>query len=259
VERRRRARLRAARRRRPAGLVAALGLGGDEPGEVAGDVAPAALVRELAYTLGLLPRPSGSSPADDARTPAAESAQRQALAQLLAARKLKGTALAHRPRIAVVDGLRGTLLALTDAAEIRSGAEVRPPPETPGYRPSAELDRFVRLRDRRCRFPGCRARARCGDLDHTDPYPHGPTAHDNLCCLCEHHHRLSHQAPGWMLRATDDGGLSWRMPNGEWVTTYPPRFGADDDLRPPGPASEGTDPPERAPEAVRPDEDPPPF
>jgi hypothetical protein len=32
-------------------------LGGDEPGEVDGDVVPAALVRELAHTLGLLPRP----------------------------------------------------------------------------------------------------------------------------------------------------------------------------------------------------------
>ena len=37
------------------------------------------------------------------------------------------------------------------------------------------------------------------------PHPHGPTAHDNLACLCEHHHRLSHQAPGWRLHRDADG------------------------------------------------------
>jgi hypothetical protein len=89
------------------------------------------------------------------------------------------------------------------------------------------LDRFVRLGDRRCRFPGCRARPRKCDLDHTCPWPWGQTSHDNLCCLCEHHHRLSHQAPGWRLRAEDDGGLTWRTPGGDTITTHPPAFGTD--------------------------------
>jgi hypothetical protein len=211
-------------------------LGGDEPGEVDGDVVPAAVVRELAYTLGLLPRPA-TSRADAANGGIAdgddEPAAHEGLAQLLGVRRIGATALAARPHIAIVDELNGALLALTDAAGLRSGQGLGPPPESPGYRPLTELDRFVRLRDRRCRFPGCRARPRKCDLDHTCPWPWGPTSHDNLCCLCEHHHRLSHQAPGWQLWAEDDGGLTWRLPGGDTITTYPPAFGTDAHL-PPG-------------------------
>ncbi|RBY75068.1 hypothetical protein DQ238_20300, partial [Geodermatophilus sp. TF02-6] len=96
----------------------------------------------------------------------------------------------------------------------------------------AELDRFVRLRDKRCRFPGCRARARTCDLDHRRRWPEGPTSHDNLCALCEHHHRLKHQAPGWRFDAADDGGLAVTLPNGQVLVSHPPRFGTDLDLPP---------------------------
>ena len=261
------------------------GPGADEPGEVDGDLVPAPLVRELAATFGLMPRPTPPDPApgteelaasvdwsQTAPTPgsaelegriaelqademaaAAELAaaidaenrlagtaatagirarRQEALERLLAARRLTGTALAHRPHIAVVDQLSGTLLALTDAVELRQAATVGrglgPPPATDAYEPTDPLARFVKLRDRRCRFPGCRARARCADLDHQTPHPHGPTAHDNLACLCEHHHRLSHQAPGWRLRRDEHGGLVWTLPGGHTVTTYPPAVGTDD-------------------------------
>jgi hypothetical protein len=147
---------------------------------------------------------------------------------------VRGTALVGRPEIALVDELRGQLLALTDAAGLRAGRALGPPPETPGSRPSVPLDRFVRLRDRRCRFPGCRALPRRCDLDHTVPWPAGPTSAENLCCLCRHHHRLSHQAPGWRLRAAADGGLEWTTPTGQVLVTHPPRAGADDDLPPLG-------------------------
>jgi hypothetical protein len=243
------------------------GPGADRPGEVDGDLVPAPVVRELAHTFGLMPRPAAApTTADDApsvdwtetgpvpgnaeteaRIAGCEAAERaaaadlaaaaraerqEALQRLLAARRLTGTALAHRPRIALVDQLSGTLLALTDAVELRqaatTGTGLGPPPASDAYRPTDPLTRFVRLRDRRCRFPGCRARARCADLDHQTPHPHGPTAHDNLACLCEHHHRLSHQAPGWQLRRDDRGGLVWTLPGGATVTTYPPALGTDD-------------------------------
>ena len=291
------------------------GEGADEPGEVDGDLVPAALVREVAYTLGLLPRPEpaadttatatprpiaaspatprtarrptapldrgGAGPIEEesagesgtavpgdcgrevrnaalraAELAAAEdlraaygatdrhpehqvgggSATRAALTRLLDTRRLIDTALAERPRIAVVDQLSGTLLALTDSTQLRaaaaSGHGLGPPPGTDAYQPTDPLYRFVRLRDRRCRFPGCRTRARCCDLDHQVPHPHGPTAHDNLACLCEHHHRLSHQAPGWRLHRDADGSLVWTLPGGRSITTRPPAFGTDDGSTP---------------------------
>ncbi len=187
--------------------------GGDEPGEVDGDPVSALQVREMAYALGLLPRPI------TAHGPTAVSPGEQAAADLgalLGIRTTKGAALAAPPNIAVVDEISGELRALTDAFEVRriaacrrracrsgrrpcthppSGPGLGPPRATHRYRPSAPLDQFVRARDRRCRFPGCRARPMRCDLDHVVPWAAGPTSASNLCCLCRHHHRLSHQAP----------------------------------------------------------------
>jgi uncharacterized protein DUF222 len=261
-------------------------LGDDEPGEVNGDLVPAAMVRELAYVLGLLPRPAASGRSQGAQpnesslpdrgaTPGAHDGAdcgaasgstaddpagtdaTAALADLLATWNLTGTALAHRPRIALADELSGSLLALTDAAGLRSGRGLGPPPESPGYAPRTELDRFVRLRDRRCRFPGCRARPMSCDLHHTSRWPWGATSADNLCCLCRHHHRLTHQAPGWRLRGLPDGGLEWRTPTGQVLVTYPPRVGADDDLPGPGRATPTIDRPPGG--ADGPADDPPPL
>ena len=208
----------------------------DEPGEVNGDLVPAETVRRLAESLGLLP-PDDSSPGAPGTS---------APADLLSARTVAGTALAHRPHVALADELTGQLLALTDAAGLRAGRALGPPPATGAYSPTAALQRFVGLRDRRCLFPGCRKRPALCDLHHEVVWPIGPTAHDNLCCLCRHHHRLVHQAPGWSLRGLADGGLEWTTPTGQVLVTHPPRFGADDDLPPPD-------------EPAVPDEDPPPF
>jgi hypothetical protein len=75
---------------------------------------------------------------------------------------------------------------------IRSGAkvkEVRRPGDAPepGYRPSAALEDFVRVRDLTCRFPGCDEPAEFCDIDHTIPYPTGLTHPSNLKCLCRKH------------------------------------------------------------------------
>lgn len=59
-----------------------------------------------------------------------------------------------------------------------------PPVAEPGYRPSAALAEFVRCRDLTCRFPGCDAPAARCQIDHTIPYPLGPTHPSNLKLLC---------------------------------------------------------------------------
>jgi hypothetical protein len=97
-----------------------------------------------------------------------------------------------------------------------------PPPSTKTYRPSAPLDRWVRSRDRTCRFPGCTQPACRADIDHVKSYATGgSTSAANLLALCRHHHRLKHHA-GWALEATPDAVVTWTSPTGARYTDPPP-------------------------------------
>jgi hypothetical protein len=99
-----------------------------------------------------------------------------------------------------------------------------PPICEPGYRPSAALARFVRCRDLTCRFPGCDAPAEVCDIDHTIPYPAGPTHPSNLKLLCRFHHLLKTfyaGARGWADRQLPDGTVIWTAPSGQVYTTKP--------------------------------------
>ena len=168
--------------------------------------------------------------------------ERERLGELLMA--TGGGGLAERPRIALTDAVSGALLALTDLPTMRRvgtcGARrcrrdparcvhdlsgrpgLGPPGPTDGYRPSAPLDRWVRARDRRCRFPGCRRRVpRGGELDHDRPYPLGPTSAANLAGYCTGHHRGKHQAPGWRHALAPDGTLTVTTPTGLTAVTTP--------------------------------------
>ena len=91
---------------------------------------------------------------------------------------------------------------------------------TDAYRPPESLAQLVRQRDGRCRFPGCSVAARFCDLDHVRPWPFGPTAADNLVCLCRRHHRVK-QRPDWRADLTPDGVLRWTEPTGRVRTTLP--------------------------------------
>lgn len=171
--------------------------------------------------------------------------QRERLAELLAT--TGGGGLAERPRIALTDALSGALLALTDLPGLRRAGScgrtacrrdpagcshdlsdrpgLGPPGPTDGYRPSAPLDRWVRARDRRCRFPGCRRRVpRGGELDHHRPHPEGPTSAGNLVGYCTTDHRGKHQAPGWEHQLDPDGTLTVTTPTGLVAVTTPPPY-----------------------------------
>ncbi|SEL78075.1 protein of unknown function [Blastococcus sp. DSM 46786] len=185
------------------------------------------------------------APSDLEACAAAEETCRAALAALLDASG--GGTLVDRPRIAVIDELTGALLALTDSRELRRLAHcddaacrraparcmhdltgrpgLGPPGPTDGYRPGAALDRYLRTRDRRCRFPGCRRRVPLGgELDHDRPWPEGPTSAENLTGFCTGHHRGKHQAPGWRYELAPDGRLTVTTPTGLTATTTPPPF-----------------------------------
>jgi len=97
------------------------------------------------------------------------------------------------------------------------------PPE-PRYRPSKKLADFVRCRDLTCRFPGCKVPATHTDVDHTIPWPYGPTTASNLKCLCRRHHLLKTfwgGQSGWHDEQLDDGTIIWTAPDGRQYITTP--------------------------------------
>lgn len=81
------------------------------------------------------------------------------------------------------------------------------------HRPPAALQRHVEVRDATCRFPGCAWPATACDLDHTVPFPEGPTAEHNLIALCRRHHRFKHAAGVSVVRDLD-GTVRWTLPSG---------------------------------------------
>ncbi|MDP5181414.1 HNH endonuclease signature motif containing protein [Blastococcus sp. BMG 814] len=97
------------------------------------------------------------------------------------------------------------------------------PASVAGHDPSAAQERFLRLRDRTCRHPGCGQPAGRIDADHVVPYDcGGRTACENLCCLCRTHHRLKTFARGWRFALLPDGTLQVTTPSGVTRTTRPP-------------------------------------
>lgn len=111
---------------------------------------------------------------------------------------------------------------------IRNGAQLRPvrrpggdSTAEPGYRPSAALDTFVRCRDLTCRFPNCDRPAEICDIDHTIPYPFGPTHPSNLKCVCRKHHLLKTFWTAWRDEQRPDGTVVWTSPSGHTYTTRP--------------------------------------
>ena len=101
------------------------------------------------------------------------------------------------------------------------------PAEALRYQPSAALERWVRMRDMTCRFPGCDRSAVICDVDHTVPFIHadprngGLTVPWNLKCLCRQHHRDKTFDDGWRDEQLADGTVVWTSPTGEIYRTTP--------------------------------------
>jgi hypothetical protein len=120
----------------------------------------------------------------------------------------------------------GTLIAADLLAELTATARQRPviipvdAPPDPGYHPSRALAEFVRCRDLTCRAPGCDKPATGCDIDHTVPWPSGPTHASNLKCLCRERHILK-TFWGWKDQQLADGTVIWTLPGGETYVTTP--------------------------------------
>lgn len=89
------------------------------------------------------------------------------------------------------------------------------------YKVPADLQRFLRLRDGSCRFPGCTHRAVTGEFDHTVDWQHGgATSVENLASLCIKHHRLKHNSD-WQVAQQQEGVVEWTSPAGRKYLTRP--------------------------------------
>lgn len=85
--------------------------------------------------------------------------------------------------------------------------------------PHPALRRHVEIRDRTCRFPGCRRPARKSQQDHTVEHQHGGrSVEDNLGPLCVLHHALK-SAGHWRLHQPAPGTFCWSSPLGHGYTT----------------------------------------
>ncbi|MBC7291667.1 MAG: DUF222 domain-containing protein [Actinotalea sp.] len=90
------------------------------------------------------------------------------------------------------------------------------------YRPPDRIVEHVRQRNRTCVFPTCSVPSASCQLDHTVPFPHGPTAADNLGPLCSAHHQLKTHG-GFRLEQPEAGSFVVRTPTGHVYLEGPER------------------------------------
>ncbi|HKQ83091.1 MAG TPA: DUF222 domain-containing protein [Steroidobacteraceae bacterium] len=81
---------------------------------------------------------------------------------------------------------------------------------------STPLRRFLRARDKGCRFPGC-ANTHHIDAHHIQHWANGGnTKPSNLVSLCSFHHRKVHEG-GMRIEVLDDGALRFIKPDGTMI------------------------------------------
>lgn len=106
-----------------------------------------------------------------------------------------------------------------DARDVGGSGAVASARGSRGYRPSADLRRYLRLVFPRCVFPYCTRPATRAQVDHRREYDHrdpelgGATSADQLQPLCTAHHQLK-TAGEWIDARLPDGRILWTSPDG---------------------------------------------
>lgn len=119
---------------------------------------------------------------------------------------------------------------------------------TDTYHRTTAIDRYLRARDRRCRWPGCTVPAIRCEVDHTREHAlGGPTHVANLAHLCQRHHTQK-QFTRWSVEQLPGGILQWTSPTGRTYTDEPLPYSPavrflPDDPPPPDSDDDGTPPP----------------
>ncbi|MBU9765858.1 HNH endonuclease [Mycobacterium sp. TNTM28] len=198
----------------------------NDPGYLPGyGILPADTVRHLAANAKCKPVviPTNSSSGDRVSTSdAADTADNADAGQTRTAEATGAANTADTAQTGTADA------ADTDAVDSPSGpvdtdtaGNSSTPDAEPGYRPSVALREFIYWRDLTCRFPGCDAPAMGCDVDHTVPYPHGPTHPSNLKMYCRAHHLVKTFITGWSDRQLPDGTIEFTTPTGHTHHTTP--------------------------------------
>ena len=91
------------------------------------------------------------------------------------------------------------------------------------YVTSRKLRHLIRARNQLCTAPACNAQAIYCDLDHSVPYPDGPTDQCNLNPKCRRHHRTK-QAPGWKVTQPTPDTAVWTTPSVRTHATTPTAY-----------------------------------
>ncbi|QUQ65813.1 HNH endonuclease signature motif containing protein [Kutzneria sp. CA-103260] len=92
---------------------------------------------------------------------------------------------------------------------------------SPGiYRPKAEVDRFIRTRNRTCVMPCCSHPSRSCDVDHAVAWPEGKSTGTNLGPLDRRHHRYKHATKA-KVSIAEDGTATVETRWGQTYTTRP--------------------------------------
>jgi hypothetical protein len=86
------------------------------------------------------------------------------------------------------------------------------------YVPSRKLKHLLHARSQTCTAPACNAQAQYCDIDHTIPYPDGPTCECNTNPKCRRHHRVK-QARGWKVAQPTPDTATWITPSGRTHST----------------------------------------